>query len=261
MIKIQCVYKITNIVNGKFYVGSTIDFNRRVKNHFNLLRNGAHHSIKLQNSFKKHDEINFIMEIIELVHDISKLIETEQKWIDTLKPEYNMTQLAGLNSHLGMKRSEETKQKISKALTGKKQSPEHIEANRKGHLGLTQSDESKKKKSDSLKRAWVNNNAFRDPKRLDKIKETRIKNGGYIVSEDMKKRISETLKSKNLQSAVGLIVEKYDLDGNLLETYPSILKAEKLNGFKIKTLSYHIVKRKKEFYNGFKWIIKYERKE
>ena len=59
MIKIQCVYKITNIVNGKFYVGSTIDFNRRVKNHFNFLRNGAHHSIKLQNSFKKHDEINF----------------------------------------------------------------------------------------------------------------------------------------------------------------------------------------------------------
>ena len=43
------IYKITNIITGYFYIGSTNNFNRRKLNHLHLPRNNKHHSIYLQN--------------------------------------------------------------------------------------------------------------------------------------------------------------------------------------------------------------------
>lgn len=255
MEKIICIYKIINIANKKIYVGSAIDFGRRKRRHFNLLRKGEHHSLKLQNSFKKHGEDKFIMEIIEIVTDKTKLIEIEQKWIDSLKPEFNMTLIAGLNSHLGLTRSQETKDRISKSLTGKKQSPEHVESNRKGHLGLIQSEVTKSKRSETCKNSPVFQKAVKCKKRNNKIKKTRIKNGGYVVSDEMKKQISKTLKEQNLQSAVSIEIEKYDLENNLLEIYPSMLKAEVANNFGKGSLYYNLIKKNKKEYKGFNWKI------
>ena len=48
------IYAIENTVNGKMYIGSTVSFDRREREHFSALRNGKHHSPKLQNSYNKH---------------------------------------------------------------------------------------------------------------------------------------------------------------------------------------------------------------
>ena len=32
------IYKIRNLVNGKIYVGSAVDFDKRKREHFNLLK-------------------------------------------------------------------------------------------------------------------------------------------------------------------------------------------------------------------------------
>ncbi len=199
MEKIQCIYKITNIVNKKTYIGSAIDFNRRKRRHFNLLRKNSHHSIKLQNSFNKHGENNFIFEIIEYVDDISI---------------------------------------------------------RKSHLGLKQSEETKKNKSDSLIKFWENVSIDSKKKRSEKINKTRIENGGYVVSEEMKQQISKTLKEKNLQSAISVEIEKIGLDGIFIEKYPSLRKAEIANGFGSGILYYNIIKKNKKIYKGFIWKIK-----
>ena len=254
MEKTSCVYKIVNKVNGSFYIGSAVDFKRRIRRHLLFLKNGNHHSSKLQRSFNKHGEDNFSFEILEIV--TTKLIECEQKWIDELKPTYNMTLIAGLNSHLGMKRSDDTKERIRKALTGKKQSPEHVEANRASKLGIKQSEESKRKKSESLSLYWDNVTEVECKKRSEKSKVTRLKNGGYVITDEMKVQISETLKSKNLQSAVSVEIEKYDLDNNLLEIYPSMMKAEIANNFGRGNLYYNLVKNGKQIYKGFIWKLK-----
>ncbi len=83
------IYKITNTVNSKFYIGSTKDLNRRKKDHFRLLKKGINHSIILQNAVNKYGIDNFKFEIlIECSEDLLFIIE--QQLVNELKPEYNI---------------------------------------------------------------------------------------------------------------------------------------------------------------------------
>jgi group I intron endonuclease len=250
------VYKITNLINNKKYVGSAKSFIKRKKDHLNRLKNNKHHSKKLQNSFNKYGEDAFEFNILEVVEDINLLIQTEQKWIDELKPEYNMTLIAGLNSHLGMKRSNETKKKISDALTGRKLSDEHKEKVRQTLTGKKFSEERKEKHKKALNESTKFKEMLKSKERNEKIKQTRLKNGGYIVTYETKKLISETLKKQNLQSAISVEIEKYSLDGGFIESYPSMLKAENDNNIGRGCLYYNLVKNKKEEYKGFIWKFK-----
>ena len=253
--KKQVIYMITNILNNKTYVGSAMIYGRRVKDHLRLLDKGTHHSKHLQNSYDKHGKDVFEFKILEEVDDVSELINTEQKWMDSVNPEFNMTKIAGLNSHLGMKRSDETKRKISEALTGRKLSEGHIEAMRQSLIGNKHSQETIDKRVESCLTSESFQRATKSKSRRDKIKKTRLENGGYIVTDEMKRRISETLKSKNLQSAISKGVSQYSLDGDLLMEYPSLTKAENdnniTNGYLSKRLNrgFSVVK-------GYIWKLK-----
>jgi group I intron endonuclease len=249
------IYKITNKINSKFYIGSTINFDRRIKDHFRRLKNNNHHSIKLQNSYNKYGEENFIVEILEYVSDINNLISSEQKWMDSENPTLNVTLIAGLNSHIGLKRSDETRLKISESLKGKSPTIETRNKIRETLTGRKLTEEHK----ENIKSGKENSETFltslKSTERIEKIKETRIKNGGYIITDDMKIKISETLKSKNLQSAISIIIEKYSLEGELIDTYPSILKAERDNNIGRCGIYNNIIKNNKTEYKGFIWKI------
>lgn len=78
------VYKITNILNKKVYIGSSNNIDYRWYQHKNLLKNNKHHSIKLQNSYNLHGEECFKYEIVEIC-DKDILLEREQYWIDYYK--------------------------------------------------------------------------------------------------------------------------------------------------------------------------------
>ena len=56
------IYKITNKVNGKFYIGSSNNIKRRWKYHKSNLRSGTHDNIHMQRSYDKHGEENFSYE-------------------------------------------------------------------------------------------------------------------------------------------------------------------------------------------------------
>lgn len=113
------IYKITNLVNGKFYIGSSLNIKNRWNTHIKKLNNGNHENQYLLNAFNKYGVENFKFERIENVKDKSRLLEREQFYLDSLNPfgdnGYNICRIAG--SHLGMKRSEETKKKMSEAYT------------------------------------------------------------------------------------------------------------------------------------------------
>ena len=79
------IYKITNLVNGKFYIGSSIDLKRRKNRHFKLLRDNKHHSLHLQRAFNIYGEENFQFQVLKYVADESKLRIIEQEYLDSTK--------------------------------------------------------------------------------------------------------------------------------------------------------------------------------
>lgn len=165
------IYCIQNKLNNKQYIGSSADISKRLKEHFRKLRKKEHHSYHLQSAFNKYGEDNFITFIIEEIDIViiesnieyvkNKLLEREQYWIDNLKPEYNVSPTA--SSSLGVKRREETIEKIRKANLGLKH-PEwrnkikSIAQGGENHwaYGKTFSENSKIKMSESHKKLFKN---------------------------------------------------------------------------------------------------------
>jgi group I intron endonuclease len=155
------IYCIKNIVNGKKYIGSSIDVYKRRNRHFSELKNQKHKNIKLQYSYDKHGKDNFIFIVIELVEEKDELIVMEQYYINNEKPEYNINLIA--NSSLGVKRSEETKEKIRQANMGLKHPDwrNKIKSEAQGgdkHWTKSKdfSEESKTKMSESQKKLYEN---------------------------------------------------------------------------------------------------------
>ena len=139
------VYKITNTVNCKLYIGSSVEIGKRICQHKADLRNNNHHSKHLQNAWNKYGENMFKFEIVEVHEDgRDSLREREQWYIDQLNScdrniGYNINNFAsggGLfgennpmfnNSHLiagdkngffGKRHSVDTKRTISEKNSG-----------------------------------------------------------------------------------------------------------------------------------------------
>lgn len=88
-LKISGIYKITNIINNKFYIGSSVNIYYRLKRHYSDLKRGIHQNKYLLNSYIKYGEESFIVSIIEEISN-DLLLEREQYWINILKPNYNI---------------------------------------------------------------------------------------------------------------------------------------------------------------------------
>lgn len=112
------IYSIKNKINGKCYIGSTSSsFYFRIRHHINALNRNSHSNIYLQNAWNKYGKNAFEFNIIEEAEPLNCLVR-EQYYIDNLKPEYNLCQIAG--SRLGQNHSNETKVKMSIIKLGNK---------------------------------------------------------------------------------------------------------------------------------------------
>ena len=49
------IYKIENLLTSDCYIGSTNNYSRRSKRHFEDLKSNKHHSIKLQRAVNKYN--------------------------------------------------------------------------------------------------------------------------------------------------------------------------------------------------------------
>ena len=58
-------YRITNIKNGRFYIGITTNFKKRQQQHFNKLQNHSHPNYKMQDDYDVYGAEAFQMTIIE----------------------------------------------------------------------------------------------------------------------------------------------------------------------------------------------------
>ena len=82
------IYKITNKINGDFYIGQTTkELLKRMRNHRNTANHGSNYH--LHNAMRYHGYVNFEIELIETVDSKELLDEREIYWIEELKPRYN----------------------------------------------------------------------------------------------------------------------------------------------------------------------------
>lgn len=89
------IYHITNNINNKCYIGQTLNYQNRKTTHLRNLRQGKHHSSKLQRAWDKYGEENFSFTFreveIEKVEDLYYLEIEEIKKFDSYFNGYNMT--------------------------------------------------------------------------------------------------------------------------------------------------------------------------
>jgi group I intron endonuclease len=183
------IYKTTNLINGKIYIGQT---HYDKPNYFGS-------GVLILEAIKKHGVENFIKEYIDESDSQENLDEKEIFWIKTLNAQdrkigYNIAD-GGWN-YFTM--TTETKEKISKSLKGKyigenafrkglKLTEEHKEKISQASKGKTHTEESKKKMSDRKK--GIRPNDVTRKKMSDAHK-------GKSLTLEHRKKISESGKGR-----------------------------------------------------------------
>ncbi len=109
------VYKITCLGNGKFYIGSTVSFRKRIAEHMRLLRRGTHHNMHLQRVYDKYGEDSLIKEVVEVVPMDGDLRDVEQSWINR----YDFAELINVSHYATAPTyTDEAKKKIANSKIG-----------------------------------------------------------------------------------------------------------------------------------------------
>lgn len=121
------IYRITNMSNGNYYIGSAESFARREWQHKYDLRKGTHKNPRLQAAWNKYGEEMFVFEIIETVPEGVTAFEVENKYLAECvgKPDcYNINTDAFV-PRLGVVLSAEAKNNISIGRKGKHAGESH----------------------------------------------------------------------------------------------------------------------------------------
>jgi len=123
------IYRITNKINNKNYIGESIDVERRWGGHKSQLKNNNHGNFHLQSSYNKNGIENFEHALLEECL-FDNLRKRQAYWIDRYdscnrKVGYNIVEPDNENPNKE-RLSEETKEKISKANKGNKHTKEAI---------------------------------------------------------------------------------------------------------------------------------------
>jgi group I intron endonuclease len=241
------IYKITNTINSRIYIGSSNFCYLRWHQHKYKLNHNIHTNIHLQKEWIKYGEEAFSFSILEVVEEFY-LMDREQYWLDLLpcnisEGGYNISR-SSISSR-GVKKkplSESHKLKIGLALKGKPISEETKRKISKANKGSIRSLESRAKMSEARKgktnkvkrkppspetiRRFKETIAKRTPEQKEKLrlKQSEITkrqmddperrrhlsnlNKGKKLSEEAKAKIRATLKSKPIHKNSRIALNK-----------------------------------------------------
>jgi group I intron endonuclease len=115
--KLPGIYKITNLIDSKGYVGQAVVLYQRHFTHKGLLQQNKHKNPHMQAAVNRDELSNFSFEVIEILPlDKTLLTQREDYWIKFYKtndPKFGYNMASAIDGHLGMKRSDSTREKLS----------------------------------------------------------------------------------------------------------------------------------------------------
>ena len=236
------IYMIQNKVNGKIYIGQTLDIEDRWEKHKYMLRGGYHSNKHLQRAWNKYGEENF---------EFSILLECEESQLNTFE-EYYIFELMTYDDKVGYNKNyggssgrptEETKRKISEnnIWNDKERCEEQRKKISETMKGKAKSEETKKKISETEK--------------------------GKIVSEETRRKMSESRKGKKYNkhkireggNTNSKPVVQIDPNTNeVVNTYYGANEAERQTGFHNGHISEccnnKYLRPGNNIYKGYKWM-------
>jgi group I intron endonuclease len=219
-----CIYKITNKINGKFYIGKTVkSLPTRFYNHcYSAIKRNS--TTYLHKAIRKYGKDSFVIEEVEICE--SDLGDREMFWISHLNPHYNQT-LGGDGGILGFKHTEETKNLLSEKRKGKytgEQNP---------FYGQHHTQKTKQKLS-----------------KMRKGQPSPCGFAGKSHREESKSKTSQTLK--NNPNVKRVKVFQYDIEENFLREFQSIADAAQFVNTSPSNIKY-TCEGKFKHCKGYKW--------
>ena len=186
---IYSIYKATNTINGKCYVGFDSNYPKRKDQHIRQsLRGQGHHFHK---AIKKYGIDCFIWEIIyqskELDHTLNVMESYFIEKYNSYKDGYNLT--LGGEGATGRIHSEETKRKMSESQKKSIRNPHSEETKRKmseSHKGKAKSEEHKRKLSEAFK--GISNHTEESKQKISNFSKNRKH------TDETKRKMSERQK-------------------------------------------------------------------
>lgn len=219
MTKIAGIYKITNIVNGKIYIGSSSNIYIRINGHKSKLKIGKHSNQHLQSAWNKYGENSFIFETVKQINNLNLLVRFEQIYInkyDCVDLGYNKRRIA--DSNRGNVMSILARKRMSIAKKGHKMHPNTKEAFKKcynpGAKGHKHTQEFKDNRKILSILFWKTITPERKKEIYDKISKIRTgtKNPNAKFTEYARQRSAE-IKQKP--------IVQYDLQNNFIKEWSS----------------------------------------
>ena len=247
------IYIIKNIVNGKIYIGSSVNVFKRWTQHRYKLNKGNHANKHLQRAWNKYGISEFEFSILELINNPNKeiLIELEQKYLDEHKSfnkdvGYNILKKA--DSSLGVEMTKETKNKLSLIMKEKWSNGEYKQNmidsfNYKRDNIASAKKISKTRKDKGLFKGennpmygtcsfevWKNKYGLKIAikKKVEADYKNSESNKGENNAMFRVKRPKVANKNKELKSKLVLL---FDADNNLVESYKSITETADNSNF------------------------------
>jgi group I intron endonuclease len=200
------IYKIRNVVNGKFYVGSAVDTRTRFRQHRRLLRKNIHHCKHLQAAWNKYGEDAFKFEVVEHVACREELEPREEVWLSehagqlycynsgrSARAPWRGTRGSGLSPLTGTTISPERKDRLREATLEQWQTSDP-------RTGRKHSEEAKAKIKAKVQKALAEGRGGRFiPSDETRAKMSSALKGnknakGHVRTEDHRRKLSEAQK-------------------------------------------------------------------
>jgi group I intron endonuclease len=248
------IYKITNIINNKCYIGSTGKcLYKRLHQHIRLLKSNFHNNLHLQSAYNLYGKEMFIVDIIEICQDKEEVLSREEFFINYYKsydPNYGYNIHQFPHTTLGNKWSTEarlkrkgfgknrkvsdiTKKKISEAHMGKKlkeSTKEKLRSLPKNNRKVIMLDLNGnfEREFKNIKEAAIFINSITTPIcNVINGKAKTCKNHIFILKENYDKN-----KIEKISKGCTVKVYQYDKNMNFIKEFLSFTEAEKELGIK-----------------------------
>lgn len=259
------IYMWTNNLNGKKYVGSSVDLRRRLLEYYNVQRLLNEKSMPIHRSLLKHGYHNFSLTILECCNT-DNLMSREKHYFDVYSPEYNILKTPGSPDRgKGWTHSEATVEKIRLAAKKRAESAEYL-----AKMSTDQTSGMKVEVTDVETQTTTTYNAIRAAARALSMDKRYIEHYIYL-SQDKPVLGKYTFKliscdDGNLNpfndpsikvQKTNKKIEVTNVETKEVTLYPSIGAAARALGYRQPSISLYLKENRTKPFKGlylFKWI-------